>query len=382
MHIKYDLSYHPSEWILFQDVRYDVEFFLTGDMKFIQLVKGLQGATSIFSCPICTKPKTLKRGPDGVIPVGGFRCCCDFDEEVDHPDCTHWKGPGPMRSQALSDRLHGFSDPYVHLGFHREAPLKSIDWDHIIPDILHFHLRVTDVLYGGIFESVRSTCDPSDAAALTHVENMMMKEFTRASKQEFRIYRKSENDILSSNVNFSSLWNSNRVTLGNATKSQPRNPPQRKYIGSCIQLGNILPVDQWPFGEHWQAVMEDLSTLYATLSSVEPLEETTLTELQLKMSNLTERIRFLVSYKKVTPYMHVMEAHLEQLLRMTGFLSLGAFSCQSLEKKNSHQSSVLFRCTMKGGGAGTGDRTDKILRDIFFQELVLNFSCCERNDSD
>jgi hypothetical protein len=126
--------------------------------------------------------------------------------------------------------------------------------------------------------------------------------------------------------------------------------------------------------------MEDLSTLYGTLAKVEPLEESEIGETQLKMSNLIQRIRFLVTYKKITPYMHAMEAHLEQLLLRTTFHSLGAFSCQSLERKNSHQSSVLFRCTMKGGGAGAGDRTDKILRDIFFQELVLTFACCDRNE--
>ena len=41
--------------------------------------------------------------------------------------------------------------------------------------------------------------------------------------------------------------------------------------------------------------MEDLPAIYATLSTVEPLEETAISEMQLKISNLTERIRFLVS---------------------------------------------------------------------------------------
>ena len=39
---------------------YRVRIVLTGDMKFIQLVKGLQGATSVYSCPLCLKPKQPK----------------------------------------------------------------------------------------------------------------------------------------------------------------------------------------------------------------------------------------------------------------------------------------------------------------------------------
>ena len=60
-------------------------------------------------------------------------------------------------------------------------------------------------------------------------------------------------------------------------------------------------------------------------------------------------------------------------------MSMGAFSCQSLENKNSHQSAVLFRQTMKGGGAGNGEKTADILGSIFDIELALTFSCRHRD---
>ena len=56
-------------------------------------------------------------------------------------------------------------------------------------------------------------------------------------------------------------------------------------------------------------------------------------------------------------------------------MSIGAFSCQSLELKNSHQSSMLFRQTMKGGGAQREDKIAQTLGDIFDIELALTFSC-------
>ena len=61
--------------------------------------------------------------------------------------------------------------------------------------------------------------------------------------------------------------------------------------------------------------------------------------------------------------------------RSTPFMSMGAFSCQSLELKNSHQSSVLFRQTMRGGGSKPGEKVYDILGDIFDIELALTFTC-------
>ena len=63
------------------------------------------------------------------------------------------------------------------------------------------------------------------------------------------------------------------------------------------------------------------------------------------------------------------------MIRATPFLTMGAFSCQPLELKNSHQSSVLLRQTMKGGGVAnsTQDKTHRILIDIAVTEKIFKF---------
>ena len=52
---------------------FKVNFILKGEMKFIQLVKGLQSATSMFSCPLCLKPKQMKLNATGTRDSEGFR---------------------------------------------------------------------------------------------------------------------------------------------------------------------------------------------------------------------------------------------------------------------------------------------------------------------
>ena len=69
----------------YEDKLFKVKFVLTGDMKFIQLVKGLQGATSVFSCPLCFKPKHQKTTKQGSSVSGGFRCDCDSFEGAEIP---------------------------------------------------------------------------------------------------------------------------------------------------------------------------------------------------------------------------------------------------------------------------------------------------------
>jgi hypothetical protein len=144
-----------------------VNIVLTGDMKFIQLVKGLQGATSVYSCPLCLKPKQPKMPSNGPRPSGGFRCACDVygDEE-----CEHWRGAGVYRTQAHASQLaDAGGDCWSHMGHHKQAPLKSVEWNMIILDTLHGLLRITDVIFGSLYEWARRSCDPLNKDSLLKV---------------------------------------------------------------------------------------------------------------------------------------------------------------------------------------------------------------------
>ena len=145
-----------SNGFFYQGILYEVNFVLTGDMKFIQPVKGIQGATSIFSCPLCLKPKLTKKPPRGVRPPGGFRCSCDSN--IDEGLCCHWSGSGVLRTQERASELVKISqaggDCWQHMGHHKPAPLKSVSWDGIVMDTLHALLRITDVLFGSLLEWV------------------------------------------------------------------------------------------------------------------------------------------------------------------------------------------------------------------------------------
>jgi hypothetical protein len=170
-----------DEWIsklgasgfMYGDELYKVNIVLTGDMKFVQLVKGLQGATSVFSCPLCLKPKQPKMPSRGPRPWGGFRCACDSVEGAD--PCEHWSGAGVSRNQThATEMAEAGGDCWSHMGHHKQAPLKSIEWGLIILDTLHGLLRITDVIFGSLYEWARRSCEPLDKAGLMMVSRSVV----------------------------------------------------------------------------------------------------------------------------------------------------------------------------------------------------------------
>ena len=202
------------------------------------------------------------------------------------------------------------------------------------------------------------------------VENSFATEFSRVSGQRFQIYRGSGTD-LTSNVQMSSLWGKSRVMILKNIKM------------SNITLGPI--VDHGCTADslqYWQHIFIDMHAVYEEISSPIAFLDERIDIVQTNICNLIARIRNLIGPDLITPYMHVLESHVATMIKSTPFKSMGAFSCQSLELKNSHQSSVLFRQTMKGGGKSAEgvSKTNKILLDILNLELCLTFSCRDRQN--
>jgi hypothetical protein len=52
------------------------------------------------------------------------------------------------------------------MGHHKFAPLKSNDWSLIVLDTLHGLLRISDVIFGSLYEWARRSYNPSDKQGL------------------------------------------------------------------------------------------------------------------------------------------------------------------------------------------------------------------------
>ena len=131
-----------------------------------------------------------------------------------------------------------------------------------------------------------------------------MKEFTRSSKQDFQIYRGNGVDALNSNVKLSSLWGSSRVKL------------LENIQISNITLGSLSEeVNGSILAENWQAVLKDLRLVYSEIASPDPIDVDRVENLQKNCQNVISRIRDLIGLEKITPYMHILEAHVGDMIR-------------------------------------------------------------------
>ena len=150
------------------------------------------------------------------------------------------------------------------------------------------------------------------------VEASFVKEFCRCSNQQFRIYRNPGDDITNSNIMMTSLWGKSRVS-----------------VLKNIRIGKIAlgPISDNGCSEsqieYWQDVFEDLNSVYQEISLPEPVQPDRIDVIQGNVSNRIARIRELIGPELITPYMHVMEAHVADMIRATPFLSMGAFSWKS-----------------------------------------------------
>ena len=62
------------------------------------------------------------------------------------------------------------------MGHHKQAPLKAIDWNMIVLDTLHGLLRITDVIFGSLYEWARRSCDPADKTGLLKVSENTVRQ--------------------------------------------------------------------------------------------------------------------------------------------------------------------------------------------------------------
>ena len=114
--------------ITVDDSKFNVEFFLGGDYKFLPLMMGMKGATSIYSCLWCKIAKDL-------------RWKVDFDLD-------HYNTPSLLRTLEEMTKMSQKKGTQEKYSCEHE-PLIKIELNHVVIDELHL-LRILDVLINNL----------------------------------------------------------------------------------------------------------------------------------------------------------------------------------------------------------------------------------------
>lgn len=110
----------------------NVDYFVSADMKFIQLLLGLGGSTGEYACPWC---KVDKKGRSDLSVPWDFYHQSDMKRTIDEmlTICSVLKNEFGCKHK----------------------PLLKLRVDHFIPDELHLMLRITDVLIRNLIDDAR-----------------------------------------------------------------------------------------------------------------------------------------------------------------------------------------------------------------------------------
>ena len=288
-------------------VTYDLEFFLGADMKFLAICAGIESANSIFSCIWCKCPADQRYNVQKTWSIIDVKKGARTIEEI----------------QKLSTLTK--SKKNDKFGCIRMPLFPTIPIDHIIPDILHLFLRISDVLINLLITDLRRL----DGIEKGNIRSLNMETANHVVK-----YEKFLNDDCK--INFHMYIEKESKNL----KWRDLTGPEKLKVFDKINIVELFP--NLPQAEKVQRLWMTFFEIYSVLRE-KKLNNEKVQEFEKSVKDWL--ILFLSVYqtKHVTPYIHTLVAHIPEFLKLYGSVAL--FSQQGLEKLNDLLTNNYFRGT-------------------------------------
>jgi len=277
-----------TQYLTIDDHKFKIEYFFSADMKYLAVCLGLQAANANYSCIWCKCPKQQR-----------------------HDTGKTWENE--LRT---IKEITQFA-PKKKYGCIQQPLFPSIPIDHVIPDILHLFLRISDVLINLLILELRRM----DGIAKTTTNLDQYITFLNVNcKIPFHTFVDKE----TKHLKWRDLTGSEKVKLFRAIKIQELFP----YL---------------PNAEKVQQLWDTLQDIYQILWSFKRLDKNEIKDFIMKIKAWINL--FINTYQTchVTPYMHVLVAHIPTFLEKFG--SLAIFSQQGLEKLNDDITKAYFKST-------------------------------------
>lgn len=163
----------------------NVKYFVSSDMKFIQLLLGLGGSTGEYACPWCKVSK--KQRSDMSFPW-------NFYHETSNARTVE------EISKLAKQNKKEFGC--------KHAPFLSLRVDHFIPDELHLMLRVTDVLLRNLIDDAKELDAELKVKRLPQTNLNKLTELIQGCGVAFSVWYNKAGDL-----DWTSLSGSEKVKL-------------------------------------------------------------------------------------------------------------------------------------------------------------------------
>lgn len=292
------------------NVLYDLEFFFAADMKFEAIIMGIESASSTYSCIWCKCPATER-----------------------HDITKTWSATNSDEGARTIKEIQELSMIKKHkrnkkYGCVRQPIFPSIPIDHVIPDVLHLFLRISDILINLLILELRRL-DGIEKATIT---SESLKK-TLAMNSNVSRYVQFLNE---SKINFHMYVDKDSKSL----KWRDLTGPEKLKLFNKIDIAAVFP--GVPNATLIHKIWKDFLTIYNTLC-LNPINRNQIKDFQVSVQKWLSLFLSVYQSRHVTPYMHTLIFHVPEFLNLYG--SLLPFSQQGPEKLNDNLTKDYYRNT-------------------------------------
>ena len=195
--------------------------------------------------------------------------------------------------------------------------------DHVVPDILHLFLHITDVLINLLILELRRL------DSIKRV-NSRSKECTLTEK-----YEKYLNEQCKVSFHFYSDHDSKKLKWRDLTG------PEKYKVFNKIKISELFPC--LPEADKIQDIWSNFLKINEVLKSSEDFDSEKITSLSDDVTDWLTLFLSVYQTKHVTPYIHLLVHHIPEFLSLHG--NLAPYSQQGLEKKNNIITKDYFKST-------------------------------------
>ena len=287
--------------------QWDIEFFLGADLKFLAICMGIEAANSTFSCIWCKCPSGERYKQDVVWSVTDTDYGARTISEIQRLSCL---------KKTKNNQKYGCI---------RNPLFPTIPVHHVVPDILHLFLRITDVLINLLIQDLRR---------LDGIEKTRIQSFSRTDAVNVAKYERFLND--SCKISFHMYVEKDAKML----KWRDLTGPEKLKLFNTIDISTLFTNLTNP--KDTQKLWVDFISIYNTLC-LESITKDQIKMFKIAVENWLKLFIKLYQTKNVTPYIHILSCHVHEFLDLYG--SLAPFSQQGLEKLNDDITKDYFRST-------------------------------------
>lgn len=323
--------------ITVDEQKFDVDFYLGADWKFLATVCGIDSPNCTYACIWCT---------------------CPNNERYDSGN-TNWsltdpsKGARTVESISRASRLPAKSRRKFNCSRLPLFPMVPIS--RVVIDNLHLYLRITDNLINLLITDLRRLdgIEKSTNVNLSETSNLKKYESFLAGTCKINFHFYTCNDT-------------------GSLKWRDLTGPEKYSLFNRIDIVTLFP--NLPNAVILQKLWKEFASLNESIRS-ESMATFEITAFEEKVKLWLELFLQVYQTKHVTPYMHALVAHLPEFLTIYG--SIIPFTQQGLERLNDQYTHYYFR--------GTNHRDYEALKQLLLKknriELLTDQGCVRQKES-